>query len=70
MSNYFTYLFIIICIDFEFETEAQKDAFVQPDFCLVDITQETFIAGGMLAEKRYGEIEGELKYFSYKKLDI
>ena len=33
----------------------EKDAFVAPDFCLVEVTQELFIAGGMLCGKRYAD---------------
>jgi CYTH domain-containing protein len=54
--------------DFEFGSEEEKSTFVAPDFCLADVTQEEFIAGGMLCGKRYQEIEKELKRFRYKKL--
>ncbi len=60
----------LVLIDFEFKTEEAKDSFVMPDFCLIDITQETFIAGGVLAGKKYHEIESELKRFEYKALSV
>jgi len=60
----------LVIIDFEFETEEEKDAFVMPDFCLVDVTQEDFIAGGVLAGKSYKDIESELERFGYKKLSL
>lgn len=60
----------LVVIDFEFETEEAKDAFVMPDFCLADVTQENFIAGGALAGKSYEDIEGELERFGYQKLKL
>ena len=58
----------LVVIDFEFETIEEKDAFKMPEFCLVDITQEVFIAGGMVCGKKYEDIENELKRFNYNKL--
>ena len=60
----------LIVIDFEFESEAEKAAFMMPDFCLADITQEDFIAGGMIAGKSYKDIEQNLRRFDYKKLQL
>ena len=39
-----------------------------PEFCLVDITTEDFIAGGMICGKCYYNVEENLKKFDYKKL--
>lgn len=58
----------LVVIDFEFDTEQQMKDFIPPDFCLADITQENFIAGGVLAGRTYAEIEQELERFKYKKL--
>lgn len=58
----------LIVVDFEFETVEEKDAFPTPDFCLIDITQELFIAGGMLAGKGYEDIEENLNKFDYQKI--
>lgn len=55
-------------VDFEFESKMQMDVFQEPDFCLADVTQEEFIAGGMLCGKRFQDIAKELKRFGYKKL--
>lgn len=38
-----------------------------PDFCLADVTQEKFTAGGILAGKKYSDIEAELEKYGYKK---
>ena len=58
----------LVTVDFEFETEEEKEKFKMPDFCLADVTQEDFIAGGKLCGKTYKEIEKELDKFEYKKL--
>lgn len=58
----------LVLVDVEFETEAEKDAFEMPNFCLADVTQDKFVAGGMLCGKKYSDIENELSDFRYKKL--
>ncbi len=60
----------LVVVDFEFETKEEKDSFEMPDFCLVDITSEEFIAGGMLCGKSYEDIEEDLKRFGYSKLFV
>lgn len=58
----------LVLIDFEFPTEEEKEIFEMPDLCLADVTQEQFIAGGMLCGKEYKDIEEQLNNFNYKKL--
>lgn len=58
----------LIVVEFEFNSEKEKDSFEMPDFCLADVTEEKFISGGWLAGKSYREIEKELKRFRYKKI--
>lgn len=58
----------LVIIDFEFATMDEKDNFKMPDFCLADITQELFTAGGMICGKSYKDIKDELKKFNYNKL--
>jgi len=60
----------LVMIDFEFATIEEKDNFKMPDFCLADVTQEVFLAGGMICGKSYEDIENDLKRFGYKKLFI
>jgi len=60
----------LVLIDFEFETIEEKDAFIMPDFCLADVTQEKFTAGGMICGKTYEDIEDNLKRYKYQKLFI
>ena len=58
----------LVVIDFEFETSKEKAAFTIPDFCLSDITQEEFIAGGMVCGKCYEDLIEDLTKFDYKKI--
>lgn len=58
----------LVLVDFEFNTENEKNLFEIPEFCLEDITQESFIAGGEISGKSYEDIENNLDRFNYKKL--
>ena len=58
----------LMIADFEFDSEEEKNSFEMPGFCLSDVTQEEFLAGGMLCGKRYSDIEQKLKEFGYEKL--
>ena len=58
----------LVLVDFEFGSKEEKDAFKMPGFCLVDVTQEDFIAGGLLAGKKYEDIKASLEHLEYKKI--
>jgi CYTH domain-containing protein len=58
----------LVLIDAEFDSEEAKLSFEMPDFCLVEVTQEDFLAGGMLCGKKYQDIEENLAKFGYRKL--
>lgn len=60
----------LVVVDFEFKTREELEAFAIPSFCLVDVTQEEFIAGGMLCGKAYADIEENLKRFGYEKMSF
>ncbi len=60
----------LILVDFEFNTVEELEKFVIPDFCLIEVTQEEFLAGGKVCGKTYKDIEEELKRFKYKKLTL
>lgn len=60
----------LVVVDFEFSTIKEKDIFEMPKFCLADVTQEIFIAGGIICGKNYKDIEDNLNRFGYKKLFI
>lgn len=58
----------LVLIDFEFNTVDEKAAFETPSMALADVTQEDFIAGGLLAGKTYNDIASELERFNYKRI--
>ena len=58
----------LVTIEVEFNSVKEKNEFSPPDFCLVDVTQEDFIAGGMLCGKRYEDIESKLNQLKYQKM--
>lgn len=60
----------LVVIDFEFENDEDMQEFVVPEVCLADVTQEKFIAGGILAGKKYTDLETELDKFNYHKIDV
>lgn len=59
----------LVVIDFEFSSEEEKEQFIMPEVCLVDVTQEEGIAGGMLAGKSYEDIEMVLASYGYERID-
>ena len=59
----------LILMDFEFNTVQEKSVFKMPGLALADVTQEEFIAGGLLAGKTYNDISSELKRFNYRRIE-
>jgi len=60
----------LVLIDFEFSDLEEKDQFSMPDFCLVEVTQEKFIAWWRICGKDYDYIFEDLERFEYKRLFI
>ncbi len=58
----------LVLIDFEFASVKDKQSFVAPDICFADVTQEGFLAGGLLAGKTYADIEDDLIRFGYEPI--
>jgi CYTH domain-containing protein len=58
----------LVTVEAEFDTVAEKDAFLMPDFCLADITQDEAFAGGVLAGKSYDDVSAMLARYHYKRL--
>ena len=58
----------LVLVDFEFAKKEDKDNFEIPEFCLVDVTQDKYFAGGMLCGKTYIGIENHLNELGYKKI--
>jgi len=53
----------LILADIEFPDQQSQQQFTMPDFCLAEITQEEWIAWGMLCGKSYQEISLILNKF-------
>jgi len=58
----------LIVVDFEFNSVEEKNNFEIPDFCLVDVTQQEFIAGGKICGKSYEDIKENLERFEYSPI--
>lgn len=58
----------LVLVDIEFASLEEKASFTAPDWVLVEMTQENFIAGGMLCGKSYADIEEKLSAFGYSAL--
>jgi len=57
----------LILVDFEFKTAEAKNNFAMPDFCLAEVTSDKTFTGGLLAGKKYSDIEADLERYDYKK---
>ena len=58
----------LVLVDFEFISLDKASQFVPPEFCLVNITQEEFIAGGYLAGKNFSDVQSRLNKFHYQQI--
>lgn len=59
----------LVLIDFEFSSYEEKSSFMPPAVCLRDVTQEEWIAGGILAGKSYEDIASNLEQAGYTKIE-
>ena len=57
----------LILADVEFSSYEAMQNFTPAKWLLADVTQEKFIAGGMLCGKSYEDIEEDLAKYSYQK---
>lgn len=55
----------LILVDVEFPSNEAKSIFVAPSWFGADVTQEKFVAGGVLCGKSYADLESQLKVFGY-----
>jgi CYTH domain-containing protein len=55
----------LVLVDVEFTSNEEKSAFAPPAWVLAEVTQEKFLAGGMLCGKSYGNIEHDLARYGY-----
>ena len=51
-----------------FKNLKEKEEFQIPSFCLADVTQENFVAGGLNCGRSYDDILEELNKFGYQRL--
>ena len=58
----------LVVVDFEFNSREEMQKFKMPEFCLVDVTQDEWVAGGVLAGKKYVDIEKNLSKHKYEKI--
>lgn len=56
----------LVTVECEFPTRREKDTFVMPDFCLVDVTQEKFIS--FAYGTTYEDFQDVLNKYSYVRL--
>lgn len=59
----------LVLVDFEFENTNDKNVYQMPDFCLAEVTNAGFTAGGMLCGKSYEDIENKLVEFNYSRIE-
>jgi CYTH domain-containing protein len=59
----------LVLVDFEFGNKEDLNNFKMPDFCLADVTQEDFVAGGILCHGSIELLSNDLKRFGYKKTE-
>ena len=58
----------LVVVDVEFDSNERKSKFTPPDWILADVTQDKFIAGGMLCGRSYDDIQDELISRRYQKI--
>lgn len=60
----------LVLVDVEFHSNEEKAMFVPPEWFGADVTQEKFIAGGVLCGKAYEDIQDHLDKFQYSSLIV
>ena len=56
--------------DFEFSSKEEMAEFKIPDFCLADVTEEDFIAGGVLCRQSFDSLLPELNRYQYQPINF
>ncbi len=56
----------LILMDVEFPDSKTMESFPIPDFCLADITQNSFFAWGMLCGKTFSSLSSLLKQYNWE----
>lgn len=58
----------LVLVDVEFDSAEAKAQFLAPEWLLKEVTQESFLAGGMVCGKKYSDLQNKLELFGYKPL--
>lgn len=58
----------LVLVDVEFDSLDKKDSFTPPTWCLAEVTQEKFLAGGMVCGKIFSDLKDDLRRFGYNKI--
>ena len=58
----------LVVVDVEFNSNEEKAKFIAPSWVGADVTQEKFMAGGVICGKSYTDIEDVLLKFNYQKI--
>lgn len=58
----------LVLVDVEFENKSQLSGFKIPDFCLAEVTNEHYLAGGVLCKETILSLNSKLDGYNYKKL--
>jgi len=58
----------LVLVDVEFTNKAQLTSFKIPDFCLAEVTNEHYLAGGVLCKETISSLRSKLNSYKYKKL--
>jgi len=61
-------LFGLVLIDFEFKNIEDSLAFVMPDFCLAEVTEDEEVAGGFLCRYNIKTLRPFLDKYSYQDI--
>jgi len=54
----------LILMDVEFDDSLLMNAFEMPNFCVADVSQEDFFAGGLLCGKTYASLRSLINHYS------
>lgn len=60
----------LVLVDVEFDSNEEKAKFIPPTWVLADVTQEKFVAGGVLCGKSYADLESDLNHYKYHQILI
>lgn len=58
----------LVLIDVEFSSQEEMRTFVAPDFCLVEVTEARYLAGGELCGSSYADIAQRVESLGYRPI--